>query len=65
MLPGALVVFVALALTPSTMGIIGPKELAAMDERAWLVNVARGRHVRTDALVEALRDGTSPAPAWT
>jgi phosphoglycerate dehydrogenase-like enzyme len=57
-LPGALVVFVALALTPATIGIIGPKELAAMDERAWLVNVARGRHVHTDALVEALRNGT-------
>ncbi len=57
-LSGALVVFVALALTPATEGIIGPAQLEAMDERAWLVNVARGRHVDTDALVAALRDGS-------
>ena len=53
-LPGALVVFVALALTPETTGIIVGPELALMDSRAWLVNVARGRHVATDALVDAL-----------
>ena len=54
----ALVVVLALALTPETTGIIGTAELAAMDDRAWLVNVARGRHVDTDALVDALRDGS-------
>jgi phosphoglycerate dehydrogenase-like enzyme len=53
-LPGALVVFVALALTPETTGIISGPELALMDARAWLVNVARGRHVVTGALVQAL-----------
>jgi phosphoglycerate dehydrogenase-like enzyme len=53
-LPGALVVFVALALTPETTGIISGPELALMDARAWLVNVARGRHVVTQALVQAL-----------
>jgi phosphoglycerate dehydrogenase-like enzyme len=57
-LPGALVVFVALALTPETERIIGAKQLAAMDEQAWLVNVARGGHVDTEALVAALREGT-------
>jgi phosphoglycerate dehydrogenase-like enzyme len=56
-LPGALVVFVALALTPETERIVGPKQLLAMDEQSWLVNVARGRHVDTDALVVALREG--------
>jgi phosphoglycerate dehydrogenase-like enzyme len=56
-LPGALVVFVALALTPETVGIIGARELAAMDQRAWLVNVARGRHVVTSDLLDALRGG--------
>jgi len=56
-LPGAAVVFVALALTPETTGIIGSEELGRMDDEAWLVNVARGRHVVTDALVTALRDG--------
>jgi phosphoglycerate dehydrogenase-like enzyme len=57
-LPGALVVFVALALTPETDGVIGRPQLEAMDEHAWLVNVARGRHVRTEALVAALREGS-------
>jgi phosphoglycerate dehydrogenase-like enzyme len=57
-LPGALVVFVALALTPDTEHIVGAGQLEAMDERAWLVNVARGPHVHTDALVAALRGGS-------
>jgi phosphoglycerate dehydrogenase-like enzyme len=70
-LPDALVVFVALALTPATTHIIGAAELAAMRRDAWLVNVARGPHVDTDALVEALRgqviggaalDVTDPEP---
>ncbi|HXW43215.1 MAG TPA: D-isomer specific 2-hydroxyacid dehydrogenase family protein [Streptosporangiaceae bacterium] len=54
----ARVVFVALALTPQTTGIIGAAELAAMRPDSWLVNVARGRHVQTDALVAALDAGT-------
>ncbi len=57
-LPGALVVFLALALTPATEHIIGAAQLEAMDERAWLINVARGGHVDTDALVAALRAGS-------
>lgn len=57
-LPGAQVVFLALALTPATTGIIGAAELALMDSTAWLVNVARGGHVVTDDLVAALRAGT-------
>jgi phosphoglycerate dehydrogenase-like enzyme len=55
---GSLVVFVALALSPETTGIIGSAAFGHMDERAWLVNVARGRHVDTDALVEALAQGS-------
>ena len=57
-LADAQVVFLALALTPSTERIIGAAELAAMRPDAWLVNVARGRHVDTDALVAALAEGT-------
>jgi len=57
-LAGAAVVFLALALSPATTGIIGARELELMDEEAWLVNVARGRHVVTDDLVDALRSGT-------
>jgi len=56
-LPGAVVVCLALALTPETEGIIGAAELRLMDEHAWLVNVARGRHVVTDDLVTALGEG--------
>ena len=56
-LSSAQVVFLALALTPKTERIIGPTELAAMRPDSWLVNVARGRHVDTDALVTALADG--------
>ena len=57
-LSDALVVVLALSLTPETRGIIGARQLGLMGERAWLVNVARGGHVDTDALVEALERGT-------
>jgi phosphoglycerate dehydrogenase-like enzyme len=55
-LPGADLVVLALALTPETAGIISAGELELMERHAWLVNVARGRHVVTDDLVAALRD---------
>jgi phosphoglycerate dehydrogenase-like enzyme len=60
-LHGALVaadaVVLALPLLPETAGLIGAAELEAMQPHAWLVNVARGAHVQTDALVDALRRG--------
>lgn len=56
-LADARVVFLALALTPGTERIIGAAELDRMRSDAWLVNVARGRHVDTDALVAALGRG--------
>jgi phosphoglycerate dehydrogenase-like enzyme len=56
-LTGARLVVLALALTPVTRHIIGRAELAAMHRRAWLVNVSRGGHVDTDALVQALTSG--------
>ncbi len=55
-LPGSLVVFVALALSPATVGIIGEPELSRMGPETWVVNVGRGRHIKTGALVEALRE---------
>ena len=55
-LEGADIVMLALALTPETAGIIGAAELAVMEPHAWLVNVARGRHVVTTDLVTALRE---------
>jgi phosphoglycerate dehydrogenase-like enzyme len=51
------VVILALALTPETEGIIDDTVLRAMPDDAWLVNVARGKHVDTDALVAALSEG--------
>jgi phosphoglycerate dehydrogenase-like enzyme len=56
-LPGADLVVLALALTPETEGLIAADELGLMEPHAWLVNVARGRHVVTDDLVAALREG--------
>jgi phosphoglycerate dehydrogenase-like enzyme len=70
-LPAADVVVLALALTPQTTGFFGGPQLEAMERHAWLVNVARGRHVVTDDLVAALRgnqiggaglDVTDPEP---
>jgi phosphoglycerate dehydrogenase-like enzyme len=70
-LPGADVIVLALALTPDTEGIISADELALMEPHAWLVNVARGKHVVTDDLLDALRrrviggaglDVTDPEP---
>jgi len=70
-LPGSLIAFVALALTPETQGIIGREEMDALGPGGFLVNVARGGHVVTDDLVEALRsrrlggaglDVTDPEP---
>lgn len=57
-LPGALVVVLALSLTPETRGIIGAEQLRLMEQTAWLVNVARGGHINTEALVSALSEGT-------
>ena len=51
------VVFVALALTPETEGMISRSELEQMRADAWIVNVARGRHIVTDDLVWALQEG--------
>jgi phosphoglycerate dehydrogenase-like enzyme len=56
-LPGALVVVLALALTPETEHIIGAAQLSAMRPDSWLINVARGPHVDTGALIEALTAG--------
>ena len=50
-------VFVALALTEETRGIVAAPQLRVMRPHAWLVNVARGAHVVTDDLVRALQEG--------
>lgn len=56
-LAGADVVFLTLALTDETRGIIGRPELEVMEDHAWIVNVARGGHIVTDDLVWALSNG--------
>ena len=56
-LPGADLVVLALSLTPETEGMFSAEEFALMEPHSWIVNVARGRHIVTDDLVEALRSG--------
>ena len=51
-------VVIATPATGGTRHLVGAPELDAMREDAWLVNVARGSLVDTDALVEALRSGS-------
>ena len=46
------------ALTPETHHLIGPDALRSMQPTAILVNASRGPVVDTEALVEALREGT-------
>ncbi len=64
-------VVLAAALTPETQGMVDAAFLEAMQEHAWLINVARGGHVDHNALLESLRsdgiggaalDVTTPEP---
>lgn len=55
-LVGADLVFLALSLTPETVGLIGKPELEVMEPHAWIINVARGGHIVTDDLVWALQN---------
>ena len=50
-------VVLALALTPDTEGMLSRNEFELMRPGAWIVNVARGRHIVTDDLVWALEQG--------
>ncbi len=56
-LPGTDVLVLALALTAETTHIVGAAELALLPAHAVIVNVARGAHIHTEALVEALDAG--------
>ncbi len=56
-IPDADIVIVAAALTGGTRHLIGKTEFDAMKESAYLVNIARGGLVDTDALVDALAGG--------
>ena len=51
------VVVLAVPHTPDTKRLIGKRELDRIKRGALLVNVARGKLVDDDAVIEALRDG--------
>jgi len=53
----AAVLVIALPLTPATRGSVGARELAALPEGAFLVNIGRGGLVDEGALLAALRAG--------
>src|SRR5699024_8112971 len=53
-LRGADAVVLALPLLDETRGMLGAEELALLAPGGWVVNVARGVHVDTGALLEAL-----------
>ncbi|MGH1506284.1 MAG: NAD(P)-dependent oxidoreductase [Acidimicrobiales bacterium] len=56
-LHGADLVVLALALTDETRHVIDEAALACFSPHTWLVNVARGGHVDTVALLSALDEG--------
>jgi D-3-phosphoglycerate dehydrogenase len=62
---------IAAPATDATRHLVGARELAAMQPHSWIVNVARGSLIDTDALVDALQaeriggaalDVTDPEP---
>jgi phosphoglycerate dehydrogenase-like enzyme/glyoxylase-like metal-dependent hydrolase (beta-lactamase superfamily II) len=57
LLPSADVVVLACPLTKETRGLIGAEQLKAMKKSAYLVNIARGGLVDTEALTAALKSG--------
>ncbi len=57
LLPRADVVFLAVPLTEQTRGLLGAPQLAAMKPDAFLINIARGAVIDTDALLATLKDG--------
>ncbi len=71
LLPRADVVVLACPLTPETHGLMGADQFKAMKKTAYIINIARGGIIQTDALVKALEqkqlagaglDVTEPEP---
>ena len=50
-------VVLSAAMTPETRGLIGERELRAMRETAYLINIARGGIVQEKSLIQALDEG--------
>ena len=57
LLPHADFVVLTLPLTRETERMIGERELRAMKESAYLINIGRGGTVHEEALIRALREG--------
>jgi len=57
------VLVVSAALTPETHGVLDARALSRMKRGAWLVNIARGKIVVENALIDALRSGHLGAAA--
>jgi phosphoglycerate dehydrogenase-like enzyme len=51
------VVVCAAPHTPKSRGMIGAEQLAAMKSSAYFINVSRGKIVKTDALLDAVKAG--------
>ncbi len=58
MLAASHMVVIAAPLNDTTRGMFNAAAFAAMRNNAWLINIARGAIVDTEALVEALRAGS-------
>lgn len=63
MLPRADVVMVTLPFTPSTIGLMGAKELESIAPGAYLINVGRGGVIDDNALLDCLSAGRITAAA--
>lgn len=57
MLPEADVVVLAVPLTAETKDLIDAKALDAMKQNSYLINIARGKVVNTEAMMKALKSG--------
>ncbi|MEP2774971.1 MAG: D-2-hydroxyacid dehydrogenase [Luteolibacter sp.] len=57
MLPEADVVALAVPLTPETTHLLNAEAFAAMKPGSYLINIARGKVVDTDAMLDVLKSG--------
>ncbi len=57
LLPEADFVVLTAPLNRATQGMIGERELRAMKDTAYLVNIGRGGMIQEQALIQALREG--------
>lgn len=58
MLPEADVIAVCVPLTPETEHLLNAEAFAAMKPGSYLINIARGKVIDTDAMIAALKSGT-------